>query len=319
MKRTQFLVPIAMIFLSGFVATALNWREHRQAQDAARWPTAEATILSCSLRDLGPVEQGVRLEYSYEVGGHRYVGTRYYRNDALDSDPELERFVDAHPPGTRLLVHYDPGDPAFAVVATRARRQSRIQYWMGFVLMAGAVIALAFTQGAGIPLLGLLAAAGFIGLGVHLRSWFAAVPLSAGAAASIFVADFLYAGWIRAWLATRRLGPVTARLLDGSVGAVRCRVRFEPRQALPGVEILAELADARRRVVHRSTLLPLRSVAAGESVIVEGDLPLPSDASPTMRWTVRVCVKPQGWVGWRKNLPVRNREKPAYEPRRRDP
>ena len=97
------------------VTVAEAWQEHNQAQ----WPVATSRIQGC---DLDPVSTGSRDKYyircrlSYVVGGEEVVAKVYSRSvpgpNIWQYPPNqigpLQEWVDEHPPGTPIAVHYDP-------------------------------------------------------------------------------------------------------------------------------------------------------------------------------------------------------------------
>jgi len=108
------------------VTVAEGWQEHRQAQ----WPAAVARIQGCGV---DPTSSGERSQIicrlSYVVGGDEIVTKVYSRSIPSpktviweypsNSIGRLEEWVDAHPEGTEIEVHYDPANhKKAALVAT---------------------------------------------------------------------------------------------------------------------------------------------------------------------------------------------------------
>jgi len=115
--------------LFALIATALGaWQEHREAQ----WPQTTARVEKCRLRAASSRRgSGYYIDcvLSYEVGEGKY---RARVHSASVPAPDrviwqypprqferLEEWVDAHPEGTPIVVHYDPANPGkVALVVT---------------------------------------------------------------------------------------------------------------------------------------------------------------------------------------------------------
>jgi hypothetical protein len=98
------------------VTAAQAWQEHAQE----RWPEATAHVDSCGLERTSSGEERyhIRCRLGYVVGGEQNVTTvhsinapspgvwQYPRNQI----GPLEQWIDEHPPGTPILVRYDPAN-----------------------------------------------------------------------------------------------------------------------------------------------------------------------------------------------------------------
>jgi len=96
------------------VTAAQAWQEHAQA----RWPEVTAHVDSCGLEPTSTGEQRyyILCEMSYAVGSERTVTTihstnapsrevwQYPRNQIAP----LERWIEAHPTGTPIVLRYNP-------------------------------------------------------------------------------------------------------------------------------------------------------------------------------------------------------------------
>ncbi len=58
------------------------------------------------------------IKYIYRVGEQEYTGDRYRYGQMASGDRHAHRVVAAHPVGRELAVHYNPADPADAVLLT---------------------------------------------------------------------------------------------------------------------------------------------------------------------------------------------------------
>lgn len=92
------------------VTAAQAWHEHAQE----RWPEVTAHVDSCGLEpSSGEDMYHLRCRLSYVVGGEQNVTTVHSINVGVWQYPRnqfgpLEQWIDEHPPGTPILVRYDP-------------------------------------------------------------------------------------------------------------------------------------------------------------------------------------------------------------------
>jgi len=118
-------VAACLCTLLALVVTALEaWREHAQA----RWPEVTAQIRECTADQYPahPEDYLIECSIEYPVGAdivHSKVRSRTtpapsrviwaYPADTFD---RMQQWVDAHPAGTPLTVHYDPADSTRAAL-----------------------------------------------------------------------------------------------------------------------------------------------------------------------------------------------------------
>ena len=108
------------------VTAAEGWVEHAQAQ----WPTASARIQRCGV-DIythKPESYWIDCSLSYTVHGEEIVSHVHSRSApaprrVIWEYPKgqfghLQEWVDEHPEGTPIAVHYDPANPKKAVLVT---------------------------------------------------------------------------------------------------------------------------------------------------------------------------------------------------------
>lgn len=126
------LALIALIALSGLctifaavVTAAQAWQEHAQA----RWPEVTARVDSCSLERTssnGGRKLHIRCLLSYLLGTEQNTTDVYSANvpspEIWQYPPNqiapLEDWVQKHPPGTRIVLRYDPTDHEKVVLAS---------------------------------------------------------------------------------------------------------------------------------------------------------------------------------------------------------
>jgi hypothetical protein len=114
---------LCVVFLL-LVTAALAWEDHAHAQ----WPAATAQIQRCDLDQYPPDPKYYRIDcsVSYIVHGEEILSHVYSRTTL---DPrrirweyptpqfkKLQEWVDTHPKGTLIAVHYDPASHEKAVL-----------------------------------------------------------------------------------------------------------------------------------------------------------------------------------------------------------
>ncbi|HMG86595.1 MAG TPA: DUF3592 domain-containing protein [Terracidiphilus sp.] len=117
------LTGLCVVFLL-LVTAALAWEDHAHAQ----WPEATEQVQRCSLDLYPPDPKYYRIDcgVNYTVRGEEILSHVYSRTTPDPSriiweysSPQLGRlqeWVDAHPKGTRMVVHYDPANHKKAVL-----------------------------------------------------------------------------------------------------------------------------------------------------------------------------------------------------------
>lgn len=106
------------------VTLAEGWQEHAQAQ----WPQATARLQSCGV-DIythKPEAYWIDCVIRYSVGAQEIVAKVHSRSTpaprrVISQNPAMQigimqEWVDAHPPGTAIAVHYDPVNHKNAVL-----------------------------------------------------------------------------------------------------------------------------------------------------------------------------------------------------------
>ncbi|HUE43484.1 MAG TPA: DUF3592 domain-containing protein [Candidatus Sulfotelmatobacter sp.] len=123
--RLLWLALIVLVLFTGLctifamvTTLPLAWQEHAESQ----WPQATAQIQTCRVFVSGHKPKSYRIDcaLSYEVAGQATQTHLYSRNTPAPrpvawqspaSQFELmQDWVDDHPPGTPIDVHYDPAD-----------------------------------------------------------------------------------------------------------------------------------------------------------------------------------------------------------------
>ena len=123
------LIGICIAFF-GVVALLYALYCYQRSVDAAAWPKTDGTIVSASLvhtgyadKDRGEMSRRLYepvIEYTYTVRGRTYKGTRIVIGELVARDQAaVVEMLQPYPAGARVLVSYDPRDPAAAALETR--------------------------------------------------------------------------------------------------------------------------------------------------------------------------------------------------------
>jgi hypothetical protein len=122
--------------LLGVTAFLLGLRIFGRSYSTTRWPVTPGRIIS-SGRGTDPSSRlETRVEYEYLLAGKVYRArgihdpqdTTYLAGSQAEAESLLQRF----PPGSEVLVGFDPGDPAQAVLLPR------LKWWSLVLTVAGA-------------------------------------------------------------------------------------------------------------------------------------------------------------------------------------
>jgi len=140
------------------VTAALAWQDHAHAQ----WPEATAQVQRCGLDLYTPNPKYYRIDcsVSYTVRGEEIVSHVYSRTTPdprrviWESQPpqfeKLQEWVDAHPQGTPIAVHYDPASHGKAVLVVTdmplGGSQTPVSLWLLEVAAASCVVLLAIAR-----------------------------------------------------------------------------------------------------------------------------------------------------------------------------
>jgi hypothetical protein len=120
---------ISLCTVFSLVVTAgVAWQEHSEAQ----WPEATASVQQCSVESAGQRSGSniIVCRISYRVGNETInshvhsmssrapekVVWEFHPGQAQEIFNEMQDWVDAHPPGTLIAIHYNPSNQTQAVL-----------------------------------------------------------------------------------------------------------------------------------------------------------------------------------------------------------
>jgi hypothetical protein len=147
-------VPGVLFFTAAGLLVALFLVSSlRRSLESARWPTVAGRILSSVAEEHRSFGAGGRgqtvtvwspvVEYSYRIEGRDYHGSRIaFGADVAGSRDFAEAIAARYPAGSAVTVHYDPGNPAFAVLEPHVAFA-----WWTLFLAAGFLAAAWFFSG----------------------------------------------------------------------------------------------------------------------------------------------------------------------------
>ena len=118
---------LGLFVLVGIASLTYATYQTIRALDARHWPTAEAVVLSSDMTTHFDTSDGVSggggptfgaaVTYSYSVDGIGYESDRVSFGSYSSSDSDhAETILARYPVGASVTVHYDPEDPAEAVL-----------------------------------------------------------------------------------------------------------------------------------------------------------------------------------------------------------
>jgi hypothetical protein len=129
------LLGAGLLAFGGF----LLW-EAISALRSGSWPTVEGTVQTSrvleEVRTRGGTQYRVELTYTYAVEGKVYTGDRFNnRNNYLAGEDRARAVARAYPPGAKVPVSYNPGDPAQAVLEPEVTWHTWGRLVIGVVLL----------------------------------------------------------------------------------------------------------------------------------------------------------------------------------------
>jgi len=138
-------------FAIGVALYVVQFRQGLRADASKRWPTSAGIVTASALEQLPANKRRYRaaVRYSYRVGGRQYQGDRIFWGGNEGRRRHMASVVETYPAGGNVPVHYDPQNPAEAVIDPTQHVGSRplVVYAMammslGLFAFAGGVYAL---------------------------------------------------------------------------------------------------------------------------------------------------------------------------------
>jgi hypothetical protein len=136
-----FTIFIAIFYLVGALVLAFGLRAAWRSSQAAGWPTVPGKLTKAELKTESDGEgttHEVQVEYTYQVAGQQYHGSRlafgYGASSGYEAHAQLlEKLKAAH----SVDVRYAPGDPATACLSCGIHRSLQCLlvfslFWLGF-------------------------------------------------------------------------------------------------------------------------------------------------------------------------------------------
>lgn len=149
---TGILLPLCfgVVFAGiGIALLVFGINQRRKARATEQWPTAAGTITAARIdqerrttRTQGRTETHVTykpvVEYTYDANGTRFQGGRLSPGGDMSYDYNTaQRFLSKYQPGQPATVHYDPANPAQAVLETQAAGSMVLFVVGGIFLLIG--------------------------------------------------------------------------------------------------------------------------------------------------------------------------------------
>jgi len=102
----------------GAVPYLVQFRQGLRADASKKWPTASGTVTSSALEQSPDNKRRYRasVQYSYRAGGKGYQGSRVFWGGNEGRQRHMASVVESYPAGAKVRVHYDPNNPADAVL-----------------------------------------------------------------------------------------------------------------------------------------------------------------------------------------------------------
>jgi hypothetical protein len=151
-RRHPWLAVV--VLATAFLWSCANWYDLTFAYEPKTWPTTSGvvtdsrvvdTIIGAHVGRFGDFRyhkiERLNLRYQYQVDGHPYAGTEWNRWPLLERRSALHDSK-RYPVDAPVTVHYNPRDPATAVIDTSLPTGALTQFVLGMVVALIAVVSL---------------------------------------------------------------------------------------------------------------------------------------------------------------------------------
>jgi Protein of unknown function (DUF3592) len=133
-----FLIIFGVIALAiGVAVYVVQFRQGLRADASKKWPTSRGTIVSSALEQTPENKRRYRaaVQYRYRAGGKNYESNRIFWGGNEGRQKHMTSVVASYPAGGEVRVHYDPQNPAEAVLDPTQNTGSRplVVYAMGMI------------------------------------------------------------------------------------------------------------------------------------------------------------------------------------------
>jgi hypothetical protein len=145
----SFAILGAMMFpFAVFYSARSRWNQAR-ARASEAWPTVPGVVETSKVEQRltkSGIFYKLALSYRYDVDGNGYEGdTAQFGPRRVTAQELIEELAQKYPAGQKVTVHYDPDDPATAVLETsdEMARQNQWQIWFFLAAPLGISIVVA--------------------------------------------------------------------------------------------------------------------------------------------------------------------------------
>ena len=122
----------------GVVLYVSQFRQGLRATASKRWPVSSGTVIASALEKSpdGRWRYRAAVRYRYRVGSKEYESGRIFWGGNEGSQKHMASVIATYPQGSRLSVHYDPQNPAEAVIDPDQNIASRPLVLYGMAMIA---------------------------------------------------------------------------------------------------------------------------------------------------------------------------------------
>ncbi|HTV36255.1 MAG TPA: DUF3592 domain-containing protein [Xanthobacteraceae bacterium] len=115
-------------FAVGVVLYVVQLRQGLRADASKKWPKAQATVIASALESSPEHKRRYRaaIRYRYRVGAKNYQSDRVFWGGNEGRRRHMESVVSLYPAGASIGIHYDPQNPAEAVIDPARFAGSRV-------------------------------------------------------------------------------------------------------------------------------------------------------------------------------------------------
>ena len=115
LRFSPYVVILAMITVTGIIATVWGWLIIARVKKTKQWPSIEGEIVK-SRRGLDRNDLLPDIEFHYTVQGRAYTKSQEFPADLTPDEAFTDNFLKKYPVGARVTVYYDPYDPEQATL-----------------------------------------------------------------------------------------------------------------------------------------------------------------------------------------------------------